>query len=75
MEIQNELLPEVKKFKDPGVLFMTDRKMEREMDSFNVVSAAMQVWYCCVVVEMGAEREGKVPDLSVSPQSNPYLRS
>lgn len=50
MEIRNELLPEVKEFKDPGVLFMTDGKMEREMDSFNVVSVAMQESHCGVVV-------------------------
>lgn len=61
--MQSELLPQAKKFKSlGGGLFMSDEKMECEMDT-----------NCCD--EEGTKPEGKAYDLPVDLHSNPYLWS
>ena len=60
-----ELLRQAKDFKYLGVLFMSEGKMEREMD--RRIGAALAARRASVVVEEAAEPEGEALDLPVQP--------
>lgn len=61
LQALGELLPQTKELKYLRVLFMSDRKMELEMDRwFDSASAVMQVFYWTVVVKRVLCQEAKL---------------
>ncbi|KAI3360392.1 hypothetical protein L3Q82_002306 [Scortum barcoo] len=58
LRVGGEVLPQVEEFKYLGVLFMSEGKMEREIDRWiGAASAVMRSVYRTVVVKEGAESE------------------
>ena len=74
LRVGDEILPQVEEFKYVGVLFTSERRMEREID--RRISAASAVMRTHIRRgEEGAEPKGKALDLPVDLRSCPHLWS
>ncbi|KAK0132409.1 hypothetical protein N1851_032714 [Merluccius polli] len=61
LRVWSELLPQVKEFKYLRILFMSEGKIEREMDRrIGAVSAVMRALYRTVVMKMELSRKAKL---------------
>ena len=77
LQVGGELLPQVEEFKYLGVLFMSEGRMEREIDRRIGAAAAvmLSVYWSVVVKSFEAESKGEALDLLVSLHSYPHLWS
>ncbi len=72
LQVGGEFLPQVEEFKYLGVLFMSEGRMEREIDRRSgAASAVMRLMVCRG--EEGAELQGKALDLPVNLRSYSHL--